>query len=74
MIGESSATALVVDLSGISHLDSSGVATLLEASRIARESGLRLRLVGLSGELKFIAEVAGLDRIFHALGSELELR
>jgi anti-sigma B factor antagonist len=74
VIGDCAGSALVVDLSGVSHLDSSGVATLLEAARIARGRGVSLRLVGLSSELGFIAEAAGLDRIFHTLGSELELR
>jgi anti-anti-sigma factor len=74
VIGECAGSGVVIDLSAVPHLDSSGVATLLEASRIARDRGISLRLIGLSGELRSIAKVAGLDRIFQALGSDLELR
>jgi len=64
---------LVIDLSGLSYLDTSGVATLLDAASVASAKGMCLRVVGLSGEPKMLAQVAEIDRIFDAFGSELDL-
>ena len=46
---------------------------LLEAARVAASQGVRLRVVGLSGEPKMLAQIIELDRIFGAYGSEVEL-
>lgn len=72
LLRQGAASALVIDLSGVSYLDTSGVATLIEASKIAHEHSAPLRLVGVSGELKTIMDLTGLDRVFRALGSEVE--
>ena len=63
---------LVVDLSGGTHIDMSGVATLLELLHYAHEHSVRLRLTGMSGQPRRIAEIAQLDQIFKSLGSEVE--
>ena len=39
---------------------------------LARDRSVPLRVVGLSGEPRLLAEVIELDRIFRALGSEVE--
>jgi anti-anti-sigma factor len=65
---------LVVDLSGISHIDISGFAALLEALNCAHEQCARLRLAGIGGQPRRLAEVAQLADIFRALGSEVEFR
>ena len=64
---------LVIDLSALSYLDTSGVATLLEAARVASAQGVRLRVIGLSGEPRMLVQIAELDLIFRAYGSDLEL-
>ena len=64
---------LVIDMSGLVYLDTSGVATLLEAAHAASAQGVRLRVLGLSGEPRMLAQVAEIDRIFLACGSEIEL-
>ena len=64
---------LVIDLSALSYLDTSGVATLLEAARVASVQGVRLRVIGLTGEPRMLAQIAELDVIFRAYGSDLEL-
>ena len=64
---------LVIDMSGLSYLDTSGVATLLEAAHVASAEGVRLRILGLSGEPRMLAQIAEIDHIFRAYGSELEL-
>jgi anti-anti-sigma regulatory factor len=60
-------------MSGLNYLDTSGVATLLEAAHVAREHGVRLRVVDLGGEPRMLAQIAEIDRIFRAYGSEVEL-
>lgn len=64
---------LVIDMSGLVYLDTSGVATLLEAAHAACAQGVRLRVLGLGGEPRMLAQIAEIDRIFLACGSEIEL-
>lgn len=59
---------LTVDLSELSHVDSSGIATLIEALKIARTRNTNLSLKGLQGRLLHILEVTGIAALF-GLGS-----
>jgi len=72
-IGKATNPVIVIDLSALSYLDTSGVATLLEAVRVASVQKVRLRVIGLSGEPRMLAQTAELDVIFRAYGSDLEL-
>ncbi len=72
-IRETTSAVLVIDLSALSYLDTSGVATLLEAARVASAQSVRLRVIGLNGEPRMLAQIAELDVIFRAYGSDLEL-
>ena len=72
-IGTATTAVLVIDLSALSYLDTSGVATLLEAARVASVQRVRLRVIGLTGEPRMLAQIAELDVIFRAYESELEL-
>ena len=64
--------ALVIDLSSVSHIDMSGFATLLEGVNWAHGHSVRLRLTGMNGQPRRLAELAQLDEIYRAFGSELE--
>jgi len=55
---------LVVDLSGVSYMDSSGVATLVEALQAQRKHGGRMVLCGLQDRVRSIFEIARLDMVF----------
>ena len=66
------ARVIVIDLSAVSYLDMSGMATLLETLKAAHERSVRLRLTGMSGQSRTLAEIAQLDAIFRAWGSEVE--
>lgn len=57
-----------IDLSAVSHLDSSGVATLIEALRIARASRTELRLEGLHDRLLRLFESTGILSLFNKSG------
>jgi len=54
-----------IDLSGVTHLDSSGVATLIEALRIARNCETELRLQGLHDRLHRLFEATGILSLFN---------
>jgi anti-sigma B factor antagonist len=54
-----------VDLSGVTHIDSSGVATLIEALKIARNCKTGLRLQGLNDRLHRLFEVTGILNLFN---------
>ena len=72
-IRKGTSAVLVIDLSALSYLDTSGLATLLEAARVASAQSVRLRVIGLIGEPRMLAQIAELDVIFRAYGSDLEL-
>jgi anti-sigma B factor antagonist len=65
---------IYIELSGVSYLDTSGLATLLEALKAARERSVILRVTGIGGAARTLAEIAQLDAIFRAWGSEVEFR
>src|SRR4029453_9252605 len=72
VIRKNAGRVLVIDLSSVSHIDISGFATLLEALNCAHEHSIGLRLGGINGQPRRLAELAQLDEIFRAFGSELE--
>ncbi|MHC4081745.1 MAG: STAS domain-containing protein [Planctomycetota bacterium] len=62
-------TRLVIDLSGVPYMDSSGVATLVEAMQIARRTGSKLVLAALQEKVRSIFEIARLDMVFSIVNS-----
>ena len=54
-----------LDLSGVTHIDSSGVATLIEALKIARSFKTELRLQGLHDRLHRLFEATGILSLFN---------
>jgi anti-anti-sigma factor len=59
-----------LDLSGVSYLDTSGLATLIEAGGIARNQGTRLILSGMHDQPRYFFEITHLDRLFEIAGQE----
>jgi anti-sigma B factor antagonist len=57
-----------IDLSAVSHIDSSGVATLIETLRVARASRTELRLEGLHDRLLRLFESTGILSLFNKSG------
>jgi len=55
---------LIVDLAEVPYMDSSGVATLVEAMQQARKSGTRLVLCAMQTKVRSIFEIARLDTVF----------
>jgi anti-sigma B factor antagonist len=57
---------VIVDLAGVSYIETSGVATLIEALRVARHRQTNFRLQGLSGATLRLFEVTGVLALFDA--------
>lgn len=55
---------LVVNLSGVDYMDSSGVASLVKVMSRCRAVGVSLRLAGLTRRVRSIMEITRLDKIF----------
>lgn len=54
----------LVDLSGVTYIDSSGVASLVEGFQTAKKSDLRFGLIGVSSAAMSVLELARLDKVF----------
>jgi anti-sigma B factor antagonist len=63
------ARALFVDLSQVRYMDSSGIATLVEAMQTCMKQGARLRLVDLSPAVRDVFELARLSSVFEIFPS-----
>jgi anti-sigma B factor antagonist len=55
---------LIVDLGQVDYMDSSGIATLVEALQNARRASTRLVLCGMKDRVRSIFEIARLDTVF----------
>jgi len=55
---------LVVDLSAVSYIDSSGLAVLIEGMQKVEEYGGKFVLAGLQEKVRPIFEMARLDQVF----------
>ncbi len=55
---------IVVDLSGLALVDSSGLAALVAALKAARAGGGDVRLCGLSGPVRSVFEATRLTQLF----------
>lgn len=55
---------VLVDLSGVSYIDSSGVASLVEGYQVAKKKNLRFGLVGVSDSAMQVLQLARLDKVF----------
>ena len=55
--------SLVIDFSGVSFMDSSGIGLILGRVETASALGMGVRLVGLSPTLMKLVRLAGLERV-----------
>jgi anti-anti-sigma factor len=60
---------VVVDLSAVTHIDSTGLAALIEAHQLTEARRGRLALVADSESVRRTIEVRGLDRLFVIRGT-----
>jgi len=63
---------LVVNLSEVGFMDSSGAATLVGALKLCRRIGCQLRLVGLTERVRNVFEICRLESVFQFYEDEAE--
>ncbi len=63
---------IVVNLTDVPYIDSSGLATLVECLQSTRKQKSELALVGISETVRDIFELSGLDRVFTIKATEAE--
>ena len=56
---------VIIDLSGVAHIDSSGIATLIEALKVARNCDTDLTLRGLHDRVLRLFEATGILSLFN---------
>jgi anti-sigma B factor antagonist len=66
---ESVPEIVVVDLSGVSFIDSTGLGVLVSAETQVRDAGKSLRLVVTQPQIMKLLELTGLDEVFTVLSS-----
>lgn len=62
--------AITVDLASVPYIETSGIATLIEALRIARHHQIAFYLQGLNGSVLRLFEVTGVLALFEPRGRE----
>jgi len=60
---------LLVDLSGVNYIDSSGVASLVEGLQLSRTKKLEFALLGVSESALKVLQLARLERVFKIYSS-----
>ena len=67
---EKRAPRVVVNLTAVRYIDSSGVASLVEGLKISRELGSRFVLFGLSSAAREVFELSRLIKVFEVVDDE----
>ena len=65
-------TVMVVNLSGVGYMDSSGVASLVKLLARARRSGTSVRLAQLRDRVRSVFEITRLDSVFSIYATDAE--
>ena len=63
---------VVMNLSAVRYIDSSGVASLVEGLKASRDIGSRFILVGLSGPAREVLQLSRLVKVFEIYDTEEE--
>jgi anti-anti-sigma factor len=69
---DGSPSKMIVNLAGVSYMDSSGVASLVKVLSRARKGGCALMLVGLQARVRSVFEITRLDTVFTIKATEQE--
>ena len=63
---------IVINLSKVTYVDSSGLATLVEILKNMRSYGGRMRLACMSPKIKSLFEITKLEKLFEIMADESE--
>jgi anti-sigma B factor antagonist len=59
---------IAINLVAVSYMDTSGIATLIQSLKVAREAGIAIHLRGLQGRLLHLFQATGISSLFDAGG------
>ena len=68
---EQAPRGLVIDLSAVGFIDSTGLAVLYEATRHVERCGGRIRLRGTTHDISLLIDFAGVDEVLPTASTEL---
>jgi len=69
---EKGVSRVVLNLSAVDYIDSSGVASLVEGLKASRESGSRFVLFGLSDSAREVLKISRLLKLFEVFDDEAQ--
>ncbi len=64
--------SVLVNMSGVGYIDSSGIATLVEGLQLSRTTKTRFGLFGLRSNARSVLELARLHKVFNLFETEKE--
>ena len=64
--------SVLVNMSGVAYIDSSGIATLVEGLQLSRQTKTRFGLFGLRPNARSVLELARLHKVFAVFEDEAE--
>jgi anti-sigma B factor antagonist len=64
--------SVLVNMSGVSYIDSSGIATLVEGLQLSRQTQTHFGLFGLRPNARSVLELARLHKVFAIFENETE--
>ena len=71
-IREKGVTRVMLNLTAVAYIDSSGVASLVEGLKASRDLGLRLVLFGLSDAAREVLKISRLLKLFEVYDDETQ--
>ena len=71
-VGDNRKARVLLNLSAVGYMDSSGVASLVESLKASRDIGSRFILVGLSGPAREVLQLSRLMKVFEIYDTEVE--
>jgi anti-sigma B factor antagonist len=69
-IRDKSVSRVILNLTGVAYMDSSGVASLVEGLKASRDQGSRFILVGLSDSAREVLKISRLLKLFEIYDTE----
>jgi anti-sigma B factor antagonist len=69
---QSGVPSVLVNMSGVTYIDSSGIATLVEGLQLSRQTKTRFALFGLRSNARSVLELARLHKVFNIFADEQE--
>lgn len=71
-IREKGVSRVALNLTGVAYIDSSGVASLVEGLKAARDAGMRFMLFGLNESAREVLKISRLLKLFEIYDDEAQ--